>query len=142
MIWTMRFFARTCFFICCIPSWTVAAAPPTGRAAPKIVTVRGHLVDMVCVKEEAARLPELGPRHTRKCLQMPACRESGYGLLLPSNEVLRFDQRGNDLATKLVSERHPESGWLLRAQGKQAGGMFAVTTLEFVPAKAPVKKGR
>lgn len=103
-------------------------------------SVRGYLVDTVCVTEEAAQLAQLGVKHTRKCLQMPACQESGYALLLPShnNDVLRFDKRGNQLAAKLVNGRHAEGGWLLQATGKRNGEEFAVATLEII-SKSPVK---
>lgn len=105
-----------------------------GRKARPQESVHGYLVDTVCVKEEAAQLADLGSKHTKKCLQMPSCRESGYALLLPShNDVLRFDKRGNDLAARLIDGRHGESGWLLRATGKRTGDQFAVSTLELVP---------
>jgi len=99
-------------------------------------SVRGYLVDTVCVKEEAARLSQLGLRHTKKGLTMPVCRESGYALLLPGNDVLHFDKRGNDLAAKFVNEHRRESGWLLRATGKRTGDQFVVATLELVPRSA------
>ena len=102
--------------------------------------MRGYLVDAVCLKEEAAQLHELGSRHSKKCLQMPACRQSGYALLLPSNnDVIRFDKRGNDLAVKLVDSHRRESGWLLQATGKRTGDQFAVASLELVP-RSPVKR--
>ena len=103
-------------------------------------SVRGYLVDTVCVKEEAAQLSQLGVKHTKKCLEMPACRESGYALLLPfnNNDVLHLDKRGNELAARLVNGHRMESGWLLQATGKRTGNQFAVSTLEFV-SNAPVK---
>lgn len=108
-------------------------------------SVRGYLVDTVCVKEEASQLDALGIKHTRKCLQMPACRESGYALLLSSpnhkNDVLRFDERGNQLAARLVNGRHVEGGWLLRVTGKRKGDEFAVAAMEII-SKSPVKPGR
>jgi hypothetical protein len=104
-------------------------------------SVRGYLVDTICVKEEAAQLSQLGVKHTKKCLEMPACRESGYALLLPShnNDVLHFDKRGNELAARIVGGHRMESGWLLQATGKRIGDQFAVATLEFV-SKSPVKR--
>ena len=108
-------------------------------------SVRGYLVDTLCVKEEAAQLASLGTKHTKKCLQMPTCRESGYALLVSShdnnNDVLRLDKRGNDLAVRLVNSRHGESGWLLRATGKRNGDEFAVSTLEIVSAPL-AKRGK
>lgn len=127
---------------CCVLSLLTLDAwdAERGAKAGTQESVHGYLVDTVCVKEEAAQLAQLGAKHTKKCLEMPACRESGYALLLPShnNDVLHFDRRGNELAAKLVSGHRIESGWLLQATGKRTGNQFAVATLEFVP-KSPVK---
>lgn len=132
------------FYISCCAVGLLAADARSADLAPKTglqESVRGYLVDTLCVKEEAAQLAGLGPKHTRKCLQMPACRKSGYALLLPShnNDVLRLDKRGNDLAAKLINAGHLESGWLLRATGKRTGGEFAVATLEIV-SMSPAKR--
>jgi|SRR5579864_626810 len=134
------------FYIACWAAGLLAIDARSADRGPKTrlqESVRGYLVDTVCVKEEAAQLSDLGSKHTKKCLQMPACRESGYALLLPShnNDVLRFDKRGNDLAARLVNGRHVESGWLLHATGHRNGDEFAVATLEIVP-KSTVKLGK
>ncbi len=134
----MKFCSRI-FYIawCAVGFLAVARSADLGPKTRPQELVRGYLVDTVCVKEEAAQLADLGSKHTKKCLQMPACRESGYALLLPSkNDVLHFDKRGNDLAAKLVNEHRLESGWLLRATGRRTGDQFAVATLEIVPKPA------
>jgi hypothetical protein len=113
-------------------------APAAATARPE--AVNGYLVDMVCVREEAAHLSELGPKHTTKCLKMPACRASGYALLLPSSEVLQFDERGNQLAAKLIEATHREGDWRMRATGKRDGDHFLVKTLELEKAAAPARK--
>ncbi|HEY4677759.1 MAG TPA: hypothetical protein VIJ01_11380 [Candidatus Angelobacter sp.] len=130
---------------CCVVALLVGnarSADLSTKPGPK-ESVRGYLVDTVCVKEEAAQLSSLGAKHTKKCLQMPACRESGYALLLssPKNYVLRFDKRGNQLAARLVNGRHMEGSWLLQVTGQRNGEEFAVTTLEIV-SKLPVKPGK
>jgi hypothetical protein len=140
----MGSFVRICCAVCCL-SLLAAEVMFAGPAPKKEIreSVRGYLVDTVCVKEEVAQLSELGPKHTKKCLQMPACRQGGYALLLPaSNSVLRFDQHGNDLAIKLVDSRRLETGWLLRATGKRTGDEFAVATLELVTKPAVARKKR
>src|SRR5215475_3587537 len=115
-----RIFYITCCAVALLATNARGADLSAKRRAPE--SLRGYLVDTVCVKEEAAQLSDLGLKHTRKCLQMPACRESGYALLLPShNDVLKFDKRGNELAAKLVSGRHAESGWMLQVTGKRNG---------------------
>jgi hypothetical protein len=139
----MNSFARVCWTFCCVLSFLALDALAAERGT-KMVTqesVRGYLVDTVCVKEEAAQLSQLGVKHTKKCLEMPACRESGYALLLRShNDVLHFDKRGNELAARLVNGRRIESGWLLQATGKRTGDQFAVATLEFVSKSHPKQK--
>src|SRR5436309_9834614 len=99
---SMKSFARICWMTCCVLSLLAPDAWGAERGS-KMGTqesVRGYLVDTVCVKEEAAQLSQLGVKHTKKCLEMPACRQSGYALLLRShnNDVLHFDKRGNELA--------------------------------------------
>lgn len=141
----MKFSGRIFYIACCAVGLLAVNARSADLGAkphPK-ESVRGYLVDTICVKEEAAQLADLGSKHTRKCLQMPACRESGYALLLPShnNDVLRFDKRGNQLAAKLVDGRHAEGGWLLQVTGNRNGEEFAVATLEIV-SKSPVKPGK
>ena len=139
----MKSFTRICWMTCCVLSLLALDARSTERGAKagNQESIRGYLVDTVCLKEEAAQLSQLGMKHTKKCLEMPACRESGYALLLPSrnNDVLHFDKRGNELAARLVNGHRIESGWVLAATGKRTGDQFAVATLEFVP-KSPVKR--
>jgi hypothetical protein len=141
----MSSFLRIFYIACCAVGLLAVNARSADLGAKRRPeeSVRGYLVDTVCVKEEAAHLADLGVKHTRKCLQMLACRKSGYALLLPShnhnnNDVLRFDKRGNQLATRLVNGRHAEGGWLLQVTGKRNGEEFAVATLEIV-SKSPVK---
>jgi hypothetical protein len=107
-----------------------------------VSSVRGYLVDMVCVREEAGKLPDLGPKHSRKCLQMPACVASGYAILLPSNEVLKFDARGNDLTARLVRAGHRDTGWLVKVTGIRQGDEIAVRAIELAPVGAPARKSR
>jgi len=138
---------RIFFIVCCALGLLTmnARSADLGTKPRPTESVRGYLVDTVCVKEEAAHLDALGIKHTRKCLQMPVCRESGYALLLSSqnhkNDVLRFDDRGNQLATKLVNGHHAEGGWLLQVTGKRKGDEFAVATMEII-SKATVKTGK
>lgn len=135
-------FACLIFFCSAGSAFGLPADSPkkAGTPAEKSEVVNGHLVDMVCVRDEAAHLAELGPKHTTKCLKMPACRDSGYALLLPSNEVLRFDPRGNELAAKLIEAAHRDGDWKMRATGKREGDNFLVKTLELEKPRPPVRK--
>ena len=93
-------------------------------------TVKGYLVDMVCVKAQSANLKELGPNHTRMCLEMPVCGKSGYAVLLPSNEVLAFDEQGNQLVRKLVSSTHRAQNFLIKVVGERKPDQFKLDHIE------------
>ena len=101
------------------------AAPGLASHLGKEV-VRGYLVDLVCVKEEAGKFPDLGPNHTRKCLEMPACSQGGYAILLPSNQVLSFDQQGNELVRRWLKSGRQEKGIMIKATGMREGQTFHV----------------
>jgi hypothetical protein len=140
-----RFFSRLGAW----PAWLaltlllpVIAGGEAATGKRPVSTVRGYLVDMVCVREEAGKLPDLGPKHSRKCLQMPACVESGYAILLSSNEVLKFDAHGNDLTVRLVRASHRDTGWLVKVTGIRQGDEIAVRAIELAPVGAPARKHR
>ncbi|HEY6351597.1 MAG TPA: hypothetical protein VI636_19520 [Candidatus Angelobacter sp.] len=64
-------------------------------------TVKGYLVDMACGVEEGQR-PDFGIKHSKRCLQMPDCAASGYGVLTDDKKIIRFDKAGNERATKFI----------------------------------------
>ena len=97
---------------------------------PQKEVLRGYLVDLVCVKEEAWKVSDLGPAHTRKCLLMPACIRGGYAILLPSKQVLAFDERGNELAQKMLASHHQEKGITVKVTGLREGETFHVLRIE------------
>lgn len=114
--------------VLCLPLCLGAAPKSAGTAGKEVL--RGYLVDLVCVKEEAGKIPDLGPNHTRKCLQMPACIQGGYAILLPSNQVLAFDANGNELARKFLNSRRQEKGIVVKATGLRDGDTFRVQRIE------------
>ncbi len=72
---------------------------------------------MVCATEPGKNLNKLRTEHTRNCLLMPICVESGYALLTVDNQVFRFDKKGNYLAGKII-EGHPQAKtWRVRVDG-------------------------
>jgi hypothetical protein len=111
-----------------LSQWAGAAPPPASSVHKE--TVRGYLVDLVCIKEEADKFTDFGPDHTKKCLQMPVCARGGYAILLPSKEVLPFDDHGNDLARKLIASSRQEKGFAVRATGMRQGNYFHVLRIE------------
>jgi hypothetical protein len=107
-----------------LSSWTGAASPRHKE------TLRGYLVDLVCMREEAGKNADFAEKHTKKCLQMPVCSQGGYALLLSSKEVLTFDDHGNELARKLIAARRQESDFIIKATGTRQENTFHVLRLE------------
>lgn len=76
-----------------------AVVPLTAFAAD--TTVKGYLVDVSCAMEEGQR-PDFGIKHSRRCLQMPECTNSGFAVLTEDKKVIFFDKDGNEKAKKFI----------------------------------------
>jgi hypothetical protein len=86
----------------------------------------GTLVDITCATDPKKNLTKLRSQHTRKCLLMPACAESGYALLTDRDEVLRFDPMGNNLARKLIENHLRNQRWRVSIEGTARGDQLTV----------------
>ena len=64
-------------------------------------SVKGYLVDIACATDEGQR-PDFGIKHSKKCLQMPECASSGYGVLTEDKKVIFFDKDGSEKARKFI----------------------------------------
>jgi hypothetical protein len=94
----------------------------------------GYLIDITCARERKETEPDLGQKHTRKCLQMPACDRSGFGLLTDSNELLRFDETGNGKVRALVTKTNRKSNLRVIVQGIVENGILKIKHIELTPA--------
>ena len=74
-------------------AWLTSSAAET--------TVKGYLVDIACATDEGQR-PDFGVKHSKRCLQMPECASSGYGVLTDDKKVIYFDKDGNEKAKKFI----------------------------------------
>ena len=107
-------------------STLMSATKPAGKKT----TVHGYLVDIACVTDRASEGGDLGPSHTKKCLQMPACERSGYAVMDAKNNVYKFDARGNELAKTLIAATDKEKDWKIVVSGKLLGDQLAVGKLQ------------
>jgi hypothetical protein len=80
-------------------------------------TVVGTLVDITCATDPKKDLGRLRTEHTRRCLLMPLCADSGYALLDDANQLLRFDAKGNELARKLIEKHDHVKSWRIKVEG-------------------------
>lgn len=93
------------------------------------VTVKGYLVDVLCGMSEGSR-PDFGALHSKACLQMPECAESGYGVLMPDNSVVRFDKAGNEQAKKLIADLKKNTDIKVTVTGTRSGETMTVSKIE------------
>jgi hypothetical protein len=92
-------------------------------------TVKGYLVDIACAQEDGAK-PGFGAKHTKECLQMPDCVNSGYGVLTDDKKVIRFDKSGNEQAKKFIADLKKESDIKVAVTGAVSGDNMTVSKIE------------
>jgi len=92
-------------------------------------TVKGHLVDLACAREEGHKAG-FGASHGKDCLQMPDCVKSGYGVLTDDRQIIMFDKAGNDQAKKFISDLKKEKDIKVTVTGAVSGRTMAVSKIE------------
>ena len=105
----------------------LAAAVMSSFAAD--TAVKGYLVDISCATEEGSR-PDFGAKHSKECLQMPDCAESGYGILTADKKIIRFDAAGNEQAKKFIADLKKESDIKVTVTGAVSGASMTVSKIE------------
>jgi hypothetical protein len=91
--------------------------------------VKGYLVDLACAAEEGQQAG-FGAKHTKGCLQMPDCVNSGYGVLTDDKKVIRFDKAGNEQAKKFVADLKKDKDIKVNVTGAVNGEAITVTKIE------------
>ena len=88
------------------------------NAAPKSKTINGYLVDVACATENAEKpKADFGAKHSKKCLQMPECTESGYAVLTADNKLIKFDKASNESAKKFIAVTDHDKDWKVAVTG-------------------------
>src|SRR5262249_53449144 len=90
----------------------------------------GYLIDITCARERKDKESSLGEDHTKKCLQMPVCDRSGFGILTDANQLLRFDEDGNRRARKLLEGTRRENKLRCVAWGRRSNDLLYVSRME------------
>ena len=91
-------------------------------------TISGYLVDSVCAAGHATE-PGYSANHDKKCNLMDGCIKSGYSLVTSDNKVLKFDQKGADLALRLIKATDKDKDWKVVVTGNVDGQMIAVNRI-------------
>jgi hypothetical protein len=106
------------------------AAPGSNRPHETTLRWEGYLIDLSCARERKDKEPDLGASHTRKCLAMPICDRSGFGLLSDTNEVWSFDDDGNRKVRALIARTRKDVKLRIVVRGTKSGQTIAVQQLQ------------
>jgi TonB-like protein len=110
------------------------------HAFPAETPVEGYLVDVSCALRNSSK-PGFAAGHSRTCLRMPSCADSGYGVLTDDKRFIKFDQSGNEQAKKLLADLTQETGIRVDVNGIVDGDHIAVANLQLV-GEAPKPQPR
>ncbi len=92
-------------------------------------TVKGYLVDIACGQEDGSK-PGFGAKHTKECLEMPDCANSGYGVLTDDKKIIRFDKAGNEQAKKFIADLKKNNDIKVTVTGAVSGAGMTVSKIE------------
>jgi len=90
----------------------------------------GYLIDAACARERKATETDLGQKHTRKCMEMPACEHSGFGLLTDDNEFLPFDESGNRKVRALLERTNQNDRLRVIVHGTKLNDVLKARKIE------------
>jgi hypothetical protein len=90
--------------------------------------IKGYLLDKSCADEDGKK-PGFAVKHQKSCLQMKPCAESGYGVMMDDLKFLKFDAKGNALATKVIAGLKKNDEIKIAVTGDVQGETVKVTKL-------------
>ena len=109
-------------------------------AQGKSTVVMGYLTDVKCatapngVSADGADMANTPEKHTAACMRMPACEVSGYGVMLKGKNgkyaLLKFDQKGTDLAKAYLKKTKRKDGLVLDVKGVIDGVVIKVESVK------------
>jgi hypothetical protein len=101
-------------------------------------TFTGYLVDQICAKRgvgfDGSDLIHHPETHTLRCLKMPVCIASGYGIYVKDQKdtyvFYKFDQNGSDLAlANIVNKTTKANNNVVEVTGKVKDNTIMVESI-------------
>lgn len=107
---------------------TVAYCKLGGGNTSKVITYQGYLIDEHCIASKK------GVEETVKCLQMPVCEKSGYGVAVDNGgekeKFIKFDESGHKLAKDIVDKATSDKLNKITVKGHYEDGKYIVETID------------
>jgi hypothetical protein len=101
----------------------------SARSLAADVVITGYLVDVAC-SGRRARKPGPPAVHSKSCLQMPSCNDSGYGVLTEDKQFIRFDEGGNQKVRKLLAETDKDHDFKVSVSGSMDGDKMKISRID------------
>src|SRR5215469_14447140 len=124
-------FART-LILSVVVVISLSASAADGKQAKQGPRTRwdGYLIDVACARERKATETDLGQKHTRKCMEMPACERGGFGLLTDDNQFLPFDENGNRKVRALLERTNQNDSLRVIVYGSKLNDVLQARKIE------------
>ena len=102
----------------------------------KVETLEGYLVDIACLRKYPRdELAQRAREHTRDCVLMGHCVESGYALVRETGEVALLDPGATPLVLDVVRRASAKRGIRLRVRREMEKRHMKTTHVEPMPQK-------
>lgn len=108
----------------------ISSMPASSKPLDSVI-VEGYLIDLLCAQERTKE-SDFGQKHTLKCLKMPVCDRSGFGILLDDNQLFRFEQSGNQKVRRLIQNASKISKIRIRVSGTLSGDALILNKIDFI----------
>ena len=99
-----------------------------GFSKAKPITVKGYILDNVCIKLNKKDLPACVAKYTKECALQPACSESGYALYTDEGKLMPFT-KNSSLRVKAFLKNN-ESTIKVSVAGEKTGKYLEIITIQ------------
>lgn len=109
----------------------IAFAGDSEKSNSKTQTINGILVDVACARENSTH-PEPGfaAKHSKDCLQMAECAQTGYAIVTEENKIIRLDKQSNETAKSLIASSDKKDNFKVTATGVLKDSVFSAESIK------------
>ena len=93
------------------------------------VTIKGYLMDVSCSARKM-RKDGAAAAHTKACLRVPYCDQSGFGILTEDKQFIKFDEGGNAKVRKFLADIAKENDIRVTVSGSIDHDQIKVDKIE------------
>ncbi len=126
-------FNKKHFVVAVLVALCIFCAGNVSHAASKgkRIHVRGYLIDNTCWKDNDHKDDhKFLSEHTKSCLQMPECIQSGYSIVTAQGKVYPMDAASNASTTAWIEATKHDDNWRVDVKGHLRDGKLNVQKIQ------------